>query len=398
MNENNKQTYRGMIVSDHPEYLYVSITGKDQLFKLYKSDPLCLSIFEPLTRFEFETDNIDSEHITINEIVRFDNVLKIKHKNQITNLLAKIDGGIKQGELHTNELYELQNLFKGEHIPYSVYGFHKLRELFWLTDLIKKLDDLERSEPGKSREEMINLLQKRNFLMEQHPDQKSRFEKIINSFQDSAKDKSFTKKNRVLVAESEAPGIGDVVEFPFLKKLGELTITHVGKSFILTDTIKTVNAATKKRLEGKMVCWVYYEPKETIGKEQTKPKDKEDQYRPRSIEEVDKYLERVRKQFELDGIKPRNNTAYVADFRSGTDICDMRPLNKPYWFLIASANIWYINSEPSTAIMHHNLQISGVNCVGYVLTKTDYPDIVNSLTYANKSVQEIRAKISTTRF
>ena len=94
---------------------------------------------------------------------------------------------------------------------------------------------------------------------------------------------------------------------------------------MLTDTIKTVNAATKKRLEGQMVCWVYYEPKDTKKAKTPPTKPDDDQYRPRSIEEVDKYLERIRKQFEIDGIKPRKSTAYIADFRSGTDICDMRP-------------------------------------------------------------------------
>lgn len=403
MNENNKPSYRGMITKDHSEYFEVSITGQDQLFKLYKEDELCLSIFEPLTRFEFYTVSLATERITITEIIRLDNILKIKHKEQISNLLAKIDGGLKQGELHTNEFYELQNLFKSEHIPFGVYGFNGLKDQFWRTDLILKLDELAASEPGKSRDEMIKALKKREFLLDQHPDQKIRFEEIVKGFQSPSKDKNLSKDNRVLVAESEAPKIGDIVEFPFLKNLGPLSITHIGKSFKLTDTIKTVSDATKKRLEGQMVCWVYYEakrsPKRPNDSTNTKPpKVEADQYRPRSIDEVDKYLERVRKQFELDGIKPRNSTSYVADFRSGIDICDMRPLNKTYWFVIASGNLWYINNEPSTAIMHHNLNIMGVDCVGYVLTKADYPDIVNSLNYVNKSIQEIRTKISTTRF
>lgn len=400
MNENNKPTYRGMIVTDHPEYFEVSITGQEPLFKLFKSDELCLSVFEPLSRFEFETLSIDTERIEITEIIRFDNVLKIKHKETISNLLAKIDGGIKEGTLLTSEFYELQNLYKGEHIPFTVYGFNRLRDLFWRTDLIRKLDELQGSEPGKAREDMVIALKKREFLLDQHEDQKVRFSDILKSFETQApiKDKNLSKNNRVLVAESEAPKVGDLIEFPFLKMLGEVTITHIGKSFMLTDTIKTVNVATKKRLEGQMVCWVYYEPKEKQSASTRQKKSGDDQYRPRSIEEVDKYLERIRKQFEIDGIKPRNSTAYIADFRSGTDICDMRPLNKPYWFVIASDNLWYINNAPSTAIMHHNLNILGVDCVGYVLTKSNYPDIVNSLNFANKSIQEIRVKINSTRF
>lgn len=400
MNENNKASYRGMVLDDHSDYFTVSLTGEDRLFRLYKSDELCLSIFEPLTRFEFEADCIDAERLTITEIVRFDNSLKIKHKSKILKLITHVMDGLQLGHLHTSSFYELQNLLKGEHISFNLYGFNQVRDLFWRTDLIHKLDELQESEPGQVREDMIIALNKRDFLIDQHPDQKKRLHEILDSFTAPAKEKSLNKNNRVLVAEHEAPNIGDLVEFPFLKQLGVVKIINIGKSFKLTDTIKTVGNATKKRLEGQIVCWVYYEPTEPQNAlSQSKKSDlDDDKYRLRSIDEVDKYLERIRKQFEIDGIKPRNSTAYIADFRSGTDICDMRPLNKPYWFVIASGNIWYINNAPSTAIMHHNLHILGVDCVGYVLTKSAYPDIVNSLNFANKSIQEIRVKMNSTRF
>ena len=71
-NDNNRTTHRGMIVLDQTDRFLVSITGHDKLYELLKSDKNCVSVFEPLSRFEFDADFNDDNHIQINELIRFD--------------------------------------------------------------------------------------------------------------------------------------------------------------------------------------------------------------------------------------------------------------------------------------------------------------------------------------
>lgn len=406
-NDNNRTTHRGMIVLDQTDRFLVSLTGHDKLYTLLKSDKNCVSVFEPLSRFECDASFNDDNYIQINELIRFDNVLKIKHKDSILALLATLQDNMQKCIANIAPLNDLQAIFKGEHIPYSVYGFDKLRTEFWMLDLRVKIDELEQSEPGKKREALIANLEKRTFMFENNPDQHERYLKVLESFKSgekpsTAKD-SFDKNNRVLVAESEAPKVGEWVEFPFLAKLGKVLIKTIGKSFQLSDTSKNVSEATKKRLSGKMVCWVYYEPNGNTkpsdsSTAQSKPEAKDDSLKPRSINELDNHFDRIKKLFELDGIKPRNSNSYVGDFRTGTEICDMRPLNKTYWFVVSAANIWYLDGAESTELMKHNIQLGGRSYSGYVLSKADYQDVLNTLTWLNESVMDIRKKINETKF
>lgn len=406
-NDNNRTTHRGMIVLDQTDRFLVSLTGHDKLYALLKSDKNCVSVFEPLSRFECDASFIDDNCIQINELIRFDNVLKIKHKDSILALLATLQDNMQNSIANIAPLNDLQAIFKGEHIPYSVYGFDKLRTEFWMLDLRVKIDELEQSEPGKKREALIANLEKRGFMFENNQDQHERYLKVLEGFKSSAKPSkakdSFDKNNRVLVAESEAPKVGEWVEFPFLTKLGKVLIKTIGKSFQLSDTSQNVSEATKKRLSGKMVCWVYYEPtanKNASGSStaQSKPNTKDNRLKPRSINELDSHFDRIKKLFELDGIKPRNSNSYVGDFRTGTEICDMRPLNKTYWFVVSAANIWYLDGEESTELMKHNIQLGGRSYSGYVLSKADYQDVLNTLNWLNESVMDIRKKLNETKF
>ena len=406
-NDNNRTTHRGMIVLDQTDRFLVSITGHDKLYELLKSDKNCVSVFEPLSRFEFDADFNDDNHIQINELIRFDNVLKIKHKDSILALLATLQDNIQNNIANIAPLNDLQAIFKGEHIPYSVYGFDKLRTEFWMLDLRVKIDELEQSEPGKKREALIANLENRGFMFENNQDQHERYLKVLEGFKSSAKPStakdSFDKNNRVLVAESEAPKVGEWVEFPFLTKLGKVLIKTIGKSFQLSDTSQNVSEATKKRLSGKMVCWVYYEPtanKNPSGSStaQYKSNTKDNRLKPRSINELDSHFDRIRKLFELDGIKPRNSNSYIGDFRTGKEICDMRPLNKTYWFVVSAANIWYLDGKESIELMKHNIQLGGRSYSGYVLSKADYQDVLNTLDWLNESVMDIRKKLNETKF
>ncbi len=406
-NDNNRTTHRGMIVLDQTDRFLVSITGHDKLYELLKSDKNCVSVFEPLSRFEFDASFNDDNHIQINELIRFDNVLKIKHKDSILALLATLQDNMQNNIANIAPLNDLQAIFKGEHIPYSVYGFDKLRTEFWMLDLRVKIDELEQSEPGNKREVLIANLEKRAFMFENNPDQHERYLKVLEGFKSSAKPStakdSFDKNNRVLVAESEAPKVGEWVEFPFLTKLGKVLIKTIGKSFQLSDTSQNVSEATKKRLSGKMVCWVYYEPtanKNPSGSStaQYKSNTKDNRLKPRSINELDSHFDRIKKLFELDGIKPRNSNSYIGDFRTGKEICDMRPLNKTYWFVVSAANIWYLDGEESIELMKHNIQLGGRSYSGYVLSKADYQDVLNTLDWLNESVMDIRKKLNETKF
>lgn len=406
-NDNNRTTHRGMIVLDQTDRFLVSLTGHDKLYALLKSDKNCVSVFEPLSRFECDASFNDDNYIQINELIRFDNVLKIKHKDSILALLATLQDNMQNSIANIAPLNDLQTIFKGEHIPYSVYGFDKLRSEFWMLDLRVKIDELEQSEPGKKREALIANLEKRTFMFENNPDQHARYLQVLESFKPGAKPTtakdSFDKNNRILVAESEAPKAGEWVEFPFLTKLGKVLIKTIGKSFMLTDGSKNVSDATKKRLSGKMVCWVYYEPNGNTkpaspSTAQSKPDAKDDSLKPRSINELDNHFDRIKKLFELDGIKPRNSNSYVGDFRTGKEICDMRPLNKTYWFVVSAANIWYLDGAESTELMKHNIQLGGRSYSGYVLSKADYQDVLNTLTWLNESVMDIRKKINETKF
>lgn len=404
-NDNNRPTHRGMIVLDQTDRFLVSITGHDKLYTLMKSDKNCVSVFEPLSRFECDASFNDDNHIQINELIRFDNVLKIKHKTSILALLAKLQDDMQNSIVNIVQLNDLQSIFKGEHIPYTVYGFDKLRSEFWLLDLRLKIDELKQSEPGKKRDGLIANLEKRTFMFENNPDQHARYLQVLESFKPvanpstPAKD-NFDKNNRILVAESESPKVGELVEFPFLAKLGKVMIKTIGKSFLLSDGSKNVSEATKKRLSGKMVCWVYYEPNGNTkaSKPATAQPKSDDKLKPRSINELDSHFDRIKKLFVLDGIKPRNSNSFVGDFRTGVEICDMRPLNKTYWFVVSTDNIWYLDGEESTALMHHNIQLGGRSYLGYVLTKADYPDVLNTLNWLNESVIEIRKKINETKF
>lgn len=407
-NDNNNPFLRGMIVLDQTDRFLVSITGHDKLYTLLKSEKNCVSVFEPLSRFECDASFNDDIYIQINELIRFDNVLKVKHKDSILTLLAMLQDNMQNSIANIAPLNDLQAIFKGEHIPYSVYGFDKLRSEFWMLDLRVKIDELEQSEPGKKRDALIANLEKRIFMFENNPDQHTRYLEVLESFKPVAKTSTtakdnFDKNNRILVAESEAPKAGELVDFPFLAKLGKVVIKTIGKSFLLLDTSKNVSEATKKRLSGKMVCWVYYEPNDNAkpsspSTAQSKPSTKEDHLKPRSINELDNRFDRIKKLFELDGIKPRNSNSYVGDFRTGSEICDMRPLNKTYWFVVSAANIWYIDGEESTELMKHNIQLGGRSYSGYVLSKSDYQDVLNTLTWLNESVMDIRKKINEAKF
>lgn len=402
-NDNKRQTHRGMIVLDQENRFLVSLTGHDKLYSLMKSDKNCISVFEPLSRFEFEASFIEDDYIEITELIRFDNVLKIKHKDAILNMLAILQDEMQNSIVNIKSLNDLQNIYKSEHIPYTVYGFDKVRTKFWQLDLKFKIDELEQSKPGKKREALIANLDKRIFRFEQHsPDQHKRYLRILDSFKQASqptKD-SFDKDNRILLAESEAPKAGEWVEFPFLSKMGKVLVKTVGKSFILSDSLNTVTEATKRRLSGKTVCWVYYEPnvKTQAYKSATAQVESNEKLRPRSINELEIQFNRIKKLFVLDGIKPRNSNSYVGDFRTGVESCDMRPLNKTYWFVVSTENIWYMDGEESTALMHHNIQLGGRTYLGYVLTKADYPDVLNTLQWLNESVIEIRKKINETKF
>lgn len=403
-NENKSRTLRGMIVLDQIDFFLVSITGHDKLYKLSKNDLNCVQIFEPLSRFEFDACFGDDSQISIEELIRFDNVLKIKHKNSILNLLALLQENLGNNIANIGPMNELQNIFKDEHIPFSVYGFDKIRADFWQLDLRLKIDELEKAEPGKKRDALIANLEKRTFMFENNPDQQSRYQSLLDKFKNEKKavKESFKKDNRVLVAESEAPKVGEWVEFPFLAKLGKVLIRTVGKSFLLKDTISTVTEATKQRLNGKMVCWVYYEQSgdksaNNSSTAQSQAKD-DDDLKPRSINELNVHFDRIKRLFGLDGIKPRNSTSYVGDFRTGTEICDMRHLSSTFWFVLSADNIWYLDGAESTALMHHNIQLGGRSYLGSVLARADYPDVVNTLNWLNESVIDIRTKLKDAKY
>lgn len=404
-NDNKNQSHRGMIVLDQTESFLVSITGHDKLYKLSKDDKNCISLFEPLSRFEFNAVFIDEDEISIKELIRFDNVLKIKHKGAILDLLAKLQENMQNNIANVGPMNDLQKLFKVEHIPFSLLGFDKLRSEFWQLDLRLKIDELENSESGTKRQGLISNLEKRHFMFENNPDQHERFLSLIEKFKNESRPvkDSFDKDNRILVAASEAPTVGERVTFPFKKQLGSVLVKTVGKTFVLTDSISTVTEATKRRLSGKDVCWVYYEAGSkdvapTKSNQENASKVRDEQLKPRSINELESHFDRIKKMFVLDGIKPRNSNSYIGDFRTGTEICDMRHLNKTYWFVISPDNIWYIDGVESSALMHHNIQLGGRSYLGYVLTKADYIDVINTLNWLNESVMDIRKKINQTKF
>lgn len=400
--------YRAIIVEDHKEIFLIAISGIKNLFTLDKAQKNCISPFEVLSRFEFEA-TFENSSVIITELIRFDNLLKFSCRDKILSLIDEIDTNIKSKEHSAKPFYELQAIYKEQNIPYAAYNFANLKNRFKENELIILLEKLKSEKCSKDRSALIKELNSKLYLFNDYPGLKIEFDNLVARYTSNLTSKPQTdytfnerkssklqiapeKQSRILVAIHEAPEVGQTRLFPFLPNLREVKITKVGKAFHLTESTqsKTISEGARRRLLNQKVCWVYYEAKD-------KHENSINGTSPKSINELDLCFSKLKQRFVLEGVKPRTTDSFINDYRKGEEICDMRMLNKEYWFSIGINNIWYITYEKSSDFRFYNLKVDGKDCAGYVLAKKDYEDILRQLKELNKNVLKVREHINSIR-